>query len=140
MSLKLSKTSESPYDYVSFDGDTSNPIVRSVTIDHSGGTVLSSVLEVFLVATDEGEGDIGGYEEIVITPHTEQEGLTWEVSLDGVSFHASVEPDPMYVTEEHQITPVFVRVEADNSEETPLNTGNFSAVIPVQSKQVPPGL
>jgi len=140
MSLRLAKNNTSPYDYVSIDGDMNNPIICHVVIDKSGGTTESQPYEVYLVATDEGDGNIGSYSEIEVEPDSSQEGITWEISQDGQEWAAKIEPDNMDVTEADQVEPVFVRVVADNSETTPLVTDNYAANIPVQGQQNPPEL
>jgi len=143
MSLKLSKNNTVAYDYLSEDGDMTNPAVRQVVIDKTGdpAEVVSDALELYLIGTDEGEGDIGGYTDIKITPSTAQTGLTWEISLDGgTTWAAFVEPSAMDVSSAHQIVPVHVRVKGDNSAGTPLQTNNYAAEFAIEAKQNPPAL
>lgn len=143
MSLKLSKNNTVAYDYLSEDGDMTNPAVRQVVIDKTGdpAEVVSDALELYLIGTDEGEGDIGGYTDIKITPSTAQAGLTWEISLDGgTTWAAFVEPDDLDVSAEHQIVSVHVRVKGDNSAESVLKTNNYAAEFAIEAEQNPPSL
>ena len=143
MSLKLSKNNTVAYDYLSEDGDMTNPAVRQVVIDKTGdpAEVVSDALELYLIGTDEGEGDIGGYTGIKVTPSTAQADLTWEISLDGgTTWAAFVEPSDMDVSEEHQIVSVHVRVKGDNSAETVLKTNNYAAEFAIEAEQNPPSL
>ena len=140
MTLKLSKNDTAAYDYLSEDGSMTNPVVCSAQIDKTGGEVTSPSVQLYLVATDEGEGDIGKYTDIQVTPSTAQDGITWEVSLDDTSFSASIEPGDMDVTESDQTTPVWVRFVADNTESSPLNTGNHAAECEITAVENPPEL
>jgi len=143
MSLKLSKNNTEEYNYLSEDGTMTNPVVRQVVIDKTGDPIeaVSNPLELYLVGTDEGEGDIGGYTDIKVTPSTEQTGVEWEISLDGgdtwVDF---VEPEDMDVSEQHQIVTVHVRAKGDNSPESVLATNNYAAEFAVQARENPPSL
>ena len=138
MTLKVSHNNTPAYDYVSEDGAMTNPIVRSITIDKTGGEVTSDSIQVYLVATDEGEGDIGGYRDIVVSPSTAQAGLTWEISLDNISFGPSAEPADMDVESADDIVSVYVRVKGDNEPSSVLVTNNYAGEIKTHAVERPP--
>lgn len=140
MSLRLSKTDTSPYDYVSDDGTMSNPIVCNVTIDKSGGTVTGPATEFYLVATNEGTGEIGSYSNIYIDPTATEASteITWEVSLDGNNFFESVEPNDMDVSSGDEVTTLFARIVANNATATSLATGNYAAEFQLDGVENPP--
>lgn len=127
MSLLLSKTNVAPYDYLSQDGAMTNPVVCAVTIDKSGGVITSSSVQLYLVAAGF-NSSIAGYSDISITPSTSQEGITWEVSLDDTDFATIINPADMVDAgaQADEIIPVYVRIVANNSETSPLATGNYS--------------
>ena len=139
MSLLLSKTSTSVYDYLSQDGAMTNPAVAAVTIDKTGGTVTSASVPLYLVAAGF-DVSIGGYTEISITPSTAQEGITWEVSLDNSTWVAVINPADMVDdgTQADIVTPVYARIVADNSGTSPLSTNNYVGEFAIEAIENPP--
>lgn len=142
MSLKLSKTNVAPYDFVNINGELpANPLVASVTIDKTGGTVTSPTVTAYLVGSNDGGVDIGSYSGITITPTTTSPGLTWEVSANGsTGWGASLSPADMDVSSVDVVTPLYFRVTADNSESTAVTTGNKAGIHTLVSTENPPAL
>jgi len=117
MSLQLSKTNTAPYDYVS-QNDGTNPISVNVTLDNSGGTVTSSTVTAYLVATQY------NYTGITVQPVNEEAGLNWQVSLDGTTWAESVTPADMDGRTADAITNVYFRLVATN--DGTVTTGNYT--------------
>lgn len=136
MSLKLSKNNSPAYNYLS-EGDMSNPATVAITIDKLGGTKTSSALIIYLIAAQAGNANIGSYTGITVTPSTAQAGITWEISLDGSAWLPSISPADMDCSSADAVTAVHVRIVADNSEETPLNTGNYAGEFAIEAVENP---
>ena len=140
MSLKLSKNNTPAYDYLSEDG-VSNPVTRSVVIDKSGGSVVSSPLTMYLVASKAGNDQIGGYSGISVAPEdadASPDGATWQVSLDGSAWSSSVTPADADCSSADVVIPVYTRVSVDNSESTVAATGNYAARFRITATENPP--
>jgi hypothetical protein len=118
MSLKLAKNNAAPYDYYS-EGDGSDPVVASATLDQSGGTVTSAVVTAYLVAT----GYL--YQAIVVQPVNEESGVNWQVSVDNAIWAESVSPANMDARSADVVIPIYLRMIAanDNSKAT----GSYTA-------------
>jgi len=116
MSLLISKTNTSPYDYVS-QGDESNPISVSVTLDNAGGTITSSAVTAYLVATQY------NYTGITAQPINEQTGINWQVSLDNATWAESVTPADMDGRTTDALTTVYLRAVVAN--DGTVATGNY---------------
>lgn len=113
MSLKLAQDSTTPYNYFS-QGDGSNPLSITITLDGSGGYKDSSTVEAYLVAT---EFKYAGIEVTVINDDSSRD---WKISLDGVDFYDTVNPSDMDARTEDQITTLYFRTRV-------LNDGSLSA-------------
>lgn len=137
MSLKLSKTNVPAYNYLS-EGDMTNPATVAITIDKLGGTKTSSTLIIYLVAAQDGNVNIGSYTGISVAPSTSQAGITWEVSLDGSTWLSSISPADMDCSAADVVTPVHVRIIANNAEDTPLATGNYAGEFAIAAVENPP--
>ena len=137
MSLKLSKTNVPAYNYLS-EGDMSNPATVAITIDKLGGTKTSSALIIYLIAAQAGNANIGSYTGITVTPSTAQAGITWEISLNGSTWLSSISPADMDCSADDVVTPVHVRIVADNSAVTPLVTGNYGGEFAIEAVENPP--
>lgn len=138
MSLKLSKNNTPAYNYLSEDGEMSNPAICSVTIDKTGGTKTSSSITLYLIASKAGNSNIGSYTSISITPSTEQAGITWEVSLNNVDYAASINPSDMDCSSADDLVTVYARVVVNNAVDTPLSTGNFAGEFAIAATENPP--
>ena len=119
MSIKLSSTNVSPYNYYS-EGDGSNPISASVTLDGTGGTVDTNVVTTYLVATT------FNYTGITVQPVTEETGINWQVSLDGgTTWAESVSPADMDATAGDQTVAVSIKAVVAN--DGTVSTGTYVA-------------
>ena len=107
MSLKLSKTNTPAYDYYS-EGDGTDPATQAVTLDGSGGTVTSSAITAYLIAT------LLAYSSISVTPVSEEAGINWQVSLDNINWAETVSPANMNATAADQVTTIYLRYVATN--------------------------
>ena len=113
MSLKLAQDSTTPYNYFS-QGDGSNPLSITITLDGSGGYKDSSTVEAYLVATE------FKYTEIEVTVINDDSSRDWKISLDGVDFYDTVNPPDMDARSEDQVTTLYFRARV-------LNDGSLSA-------------
>ena len=113
MSLKLAQDSTTPYNYFS-QGDGSNPLSITITLDGSGGYKDSSTVEAYLVATE------FKYTGIEVTVINDDSSRDWKISLDGVDFYDTVNPPDMDARSEDQVTTLYFRVHV-------LNDGSLSA-------------
>lgn len=136
MSLKLSKTNVPAYNYLSLNGLMTNPAVCSVVVDKLGGTKTSVSTILYLIAV--GAANIDNYTSISITPTTLIPGLTWEVSLNNSTWFPSVTPAMASCFSVDVITPVYVRVVANNASNTPLSTGNYAGEFLITATENPP--
>lgn len=138
MSLKISKNNVPAYNYLSEGGAMTNPAVCAVTIDKTGGTKTSAPVTLYLVASQAGNTNIGGYTSISITPSTAQSGIIWEVSLNNVDYAASINPADMDCSSADDLVTVYARVTVNNDEDTPLSTGNFAGEFAIAATENPP--
>jgi len=113
MSLKLAQDSTAPHNYFS-QGDGSNPLSITITLDGSGGYKDSSTVEAYLVATE------FKYTGIEVTVINDDSSRDWKISLDGVDFYDTVNPSDMDARTEDQITTLYFRTRV-------LNDGSLSA-------------
>ena len=116
MSLKLSSTNTSPYSYYS-EGDGSNPVQASVTLDNSGGTKDTDVVTAYLVATT------NSYTGITVQPVTEETGIDWQMSLDNSTWAKSVTPSDMDATGGDQVKTVYLKAVVAN--DGTVDIGNY---------------
>jgi len=107
MSIKLSKNDTSPYDYFS-EGDGSDPVTRTATVDESGGNVNTSVLSAFVVATDY------SYTGIVVDSINNDTGITWQLSTDNTTFTTSVTLPDMDASANDIKIPIYIRAVVAN--------------------------
>ena len=113
MSLKLAQDSTTPHNYFS-QGDGSNPLSITITLDGSGGYKDSSTVEAYLVATE------FKYTGIEVTVINDDSSRDWKISLDGVDFYDTVNPPDMDARSEDQVTTLYFRTRV-------LNDGSLSA-------------
>jgi len=113
MSLKLAQDSTTPYNYFS-QGDGSNPLSITITLDGGGGYKDSSTVEAYLVATE------FKYTGIEVTVINDDSSRDWKISLDGVDFYDTVNPPDMDARSEDQVTTLYFRAHV-------LNDGSLSA-------------
>lgn len=118
MSLKLSSTNTSPYSYYS-EGDGSNPITASVTLDNAGGTLDTNVVTAYLVATTY------SYTGITVQPVNEEAGIDWQISLDNTTWAQSITPADMDATAGDQVTTVYLKAVVAN--DGTVDIGNYVA-------------
>ena len=129
MSLLISKTNVSPYDYVS-QGDGQNPVSASVTLDNTGGTVTSAAITAYLVGTT------FNYTGITVQPINEQVGINWQVSLDNVTWLESVTPADMDGRTTDAVTTIYLRAVVVN--DGTIGTRNYTqADIQVSATENP---
>lgn len=107
MSLKLSKTNTPAYDYYS-EGDGTDPVAAAITLDGTGGTVTSSVITAYLIAT------LLSYTSITVEPINEETGINWQVSLDNSTWAESVTPPNLDATSADQVDTIYLRAVALN--------------------------
>jgi hypothetical protein len=138
MSLKLAHNNAPVYNYLSEDGDLTNPAVRSVIIDKLGGVKTSAALTIYLVATKDGNPNIGSYSSISIAIGAIANGITWELSLNGTTWVSSITPVNMDCSAADVVIPVHVRIVADNSEDTIAATGNYVSAFTTTLTENPP--
>lgn len=120
MSLKLAKNNTPTYDYFS-EGDDTDPISVTVTLDNTGGTTESSEATAYLVATT------FNYTGITVEPVNEVDsGINWQVSLSaGTGFAESVTPSNMDALSADVVTPIYLK--AVNANDGSVATGNYTA-------------
>lgn len=120
MSLKLSSNDTPPYSYFS-SGTEATPITVSVTLDNTGGTVTSSEVTIYAVATTY------NYTSITMTCVNEVDtGIDWEISLtSGSGFANSIAPGDMDASSADVTTPIYVRATFVN--DGSLATGDYTA-------------
>ncbi|WP_321367899.1 hypothetical protein [uncultured Desulfuromusa sp.] len=126
MSLELAKNNTEPYDFYS-DGDGSDPISVAVTLDGSGvpATIAVEVeTDIFLVAEND-TGTIGSYSDIGLALESEEAGIDWELSSDGVTWVESLSPADMDVSATDQTLQFYARAVFTN--DGSVATANYSA-------------
>lgn len=102
MSLKLAKNNTPVYDYYS-EGDGSDPVSVSGTVNGSGGTVDSTTVAMYLVATTY------RYTGITLSVINEQTGIDWKLSLDNVTFADTRSPTDMNALSTDVVIPVYAK-------------------------------
>ena len=107
MSLKLAKNNAPTYDYIS-EGDGTDPISVSGTVTGAGGTVDSSTVTLYLVATT------WRYTGISLSVVNEQAGIDWKLSLDNVTFADTRTPADMNALSSDQVIPVYAKAVLTN--------------------------
>lgn len=107
MSLKLAKNSTPVYDYYS-DGDSTDPISVSGTVTGAGGTVDSTTVTMYLVATTY------RYTGISLGVVNEQTGVDWKLSLDNVTFADTRAPSDMNALSADAVIPVYAKAVLTN--------------------------
>ncbi len=118
MSLKLAKNNAPTYDYYS-EGDGTDPVSVSVTLDNSGGTSDTDVVTAYLIATTY------NYTGITVQPVSEETGVDWKVSLDNSNWYDSVNPTDMDATGGDQNTTIYLKAVVNN--DGTVSTGNYTA-------------
>lgn len=136
MSLKLSKNNTKAYDYVSI-GDNSNPISVSVIIDKVGGTKTSAPIQIYLIASQEGNTNIGNYSSIVLTAVNPNSDITWQMSVNDVDWVTTLSPATMTCNDSDSILPIKVRTVANNAVTTSLDTMKYYSNITVEAVENP---
>lgn len=134
MSLKFSKNGASPYNYVSI-GDNTNPISINVIIDKVGGTKTSDSLLIYLVASREGNVNIGNYSDIVLTALSPTD-ITWQLSLNGTNWFTELTPSNMPCITDN-VLPIYVRTIANNAVNTTLVTQKYYSNIRIAAVENP---
>jgi hypothetical protein len=107
MSLKISLTDTAPYDYFS-EGDGSNPISTSITLDNTGGNVETSTMTLYLVATGY------NYTGITLSQINAELGYDWLLSSDNTTFSTSITMPDMDASGSDVITAIYLKVSASN--------------------------
>lgn len=107
MSLKLAKNNTPTYDYFS-EGDGTDPISVSGTVNGSGGTVDSSTATLYLIATQY------RYSGITLDVLNEAAGMNWKLSLNGSTWLDSVTPADMNALSADQVTTVYAKAVLTN--------------------------
>lgn len=143
MSLKISKTNTPAYDYLSEDGSMANPATRSVIIDKTGVPAVkeSAALTLYLVAAQAGNTNIGSYSGIEIVASDADavdDGVTWQLSLDGSTWASSVTPSNLDCSSADAIATIYARISVDNSTTTDAATGNYAAEFTITATENPP--
>jgi len=83
--LSLAKNNTPAYDYYS-NGDGTDPVVISATLDNTGGTSNTATVTTYLIATT------FKYTGISVTVVNEQTGIDWKLSLDNSTWLDTVTP------------------------------------------------
>lgn len=112
MSLKLAKNNTPAYDYYS-EGDGSDPVSISATLDNTGGTVNTATVNAYLIATTY------HYTGITVDTVNEQAGIDWKLSLDGTTWADSVTPGDMDALSADVATPLYIRGVISNNSTVP---------------------
>lgn len=107
MSIGLSKTNSEPYDYYS-TGDGSDPISVSGTVSGSGGTIDSSVVTAYLVATT------FRYSGIILSAVNEQTGIDWQLSLNNSTWANSITPADINAISLDVVTTIYLKAVLTN--------------------------
>lgn len=107
MALNLSKNNAPVYDYYS-TGDNSDPVTVTGTLNGAGGTLDSSVVTAYLVATTY------RYTAISLTVSNEQAGIDWKLSLNNSTWLDTVTPTDMDALSVDVVTPVYIKAVLTN--------------------------
>jgi hypothetical protein len=102
MSLKLASNNAPAYLYYS-SGDGSSPVSVSGTITGTGGTVDSTVVTMYLIATT------FRYTGITLSLVNEQAGMDWKLSLDNITFADTRAPADMNALVTDQVITVYAK-------------------------------
>jgi hypothetical protein len=86
MSLTLVK--QGTTDEFSFDGSGSDPVSLAATLNDTGGTLDSNVVTAELLATTH------AYTDITLDISSEDAGIDFKLSLDGVNYHDDLDSSP----------------------------------------------
>lgn len=108
MSLKLSKNNAPTYQYYS-TGDGSDPVTVSATLDNAGGTVNSSTVTAYLVATTY------KYTGISMTVINEQAGIDWKLSLNNSTWLDTITPADLNALSADVNCPIYIRGVVNNN-------------------------
>lgn len=117
MSLKLSKNNTPTYQYYS-TGDGSDPVSISTTLDNSGGTITSSTVTAYLVATT------FKYTGISVTVINEQSGIDWKLSLNNSTWLDTVTPADLNALSADATSALYIRGVVNNN--GTVNTGIYT--------------
>jgi hypothetical protein len=107
MTLKLAKNNTPPYYYYS-EGDGTDPISVTGTVTGDGGTVDSSTVTMYLIATTY------RYTGISLSVINEQTGIDWKLSLDNVTFADTRNPADMNALSADAVIPVYAKAVITN--------------------------
>jgi len=107
MSLKLAKNNAPAYDYYS-EGDGTDPISASGIITGLGGTVDTTTVYMYLVATSK------RYTGIVLAVANEQAGIDWKLSLDDVTYADTRAPADINALGGDQVISVYAKAVLTN--------------------------
>ena len=105
--LKLSKNNTPVYDYFS-EGDGSDPVSVTGSVNGAGGTLDSSVVTMYLVATT------FRYIGITLSVTGEQTGIDWKLSLDNAVFADTRTPADMNALGGDQVIVVYAKAVITN--------------------------
>jgi len=111
MSLKLAKNNTPAYDYYS-DGDGSDPVSISATLDNAGGTVITASVTAYLIATTY------NYTGISMSILNEQAGIDWKLSIDNNTWLdslSSAQLPAMDALAADQVKTVYIRGVINNN-------------------------
>ncbi len=109
--LKLAKNNTPVYDYYS-NGDGSDPVSISATLDNVGGTINTATITAYLIATTY------NYTGISMGILNEQAGIDWKLSIDGSTWLdalTSTQLPAMNATSTDQVKTVYIRGVIDNN-------------------------
>jgi hypothetical protein len=102
MSLKLSKTATPAYDYYS-EGDGTDPVSVTATCTGAGGTIDSTTVTAYLIATT------FKYTDIELSVVNEQTGIDWKLSLNNSTWANTIEPSDMNALSADTSTTVYIK-------------------------------
>ena len=103
MSLNLSKSNISPYNYYSV-GNNINPISAQTTLDYSSSVTYSDVIVTYLVATE------NVYTGISLQIVDDEIGIDWQISFDNISWYKAINLINMDARENNVIRTIYFRV------------------------------
>jgi len=109
--LKLAKNNTPVYDYYS-NGDGSDPVSISATLDNAGGTVNTATITAYLIATTY------NYTGISMSVSNEQTGIDWKLSVDNATWLdalTSTQLPAMNATSTDQVKTVYIRGVINNN-------------------------
>lgn len=121
MSLKLAKNNTPSYDYYS-EGDGSDPVSISATLNNTGGTVNTATITAYLIATTY------NYTGISMSVLNEQTGIDWKLSVDNATWLdalTSTQLPAMNATTADQVKTIYIRGVINNN--GTVATGTYTA-------------